>query len=149
MKKSIVFILGMGAGACLTALILFLFIQVKANTSEAVQPAEEEIEPPIDEESYIPTPVFEEPPGEIINEKSFKVMQTQYLNCALVHGKDEYGYYGGMLYYLDGKGLDITLYDDQIVKVPKGKVVRMFGVYRYTTVNGSLKTVPRIRFVDK
>lgn len=40
-------------------------------------------------------------------------------------------------------------YDDEIVKVPKGKVVRQVGIYQYPTQNDMMKTVPIIMIMDK
>lgn len=93
--------------------------------------------------------------GEIINEKSFKVFQVYSQIVALVHGKDEYGYYDGTVYMLKNNEMDFytkkvsPFYDDQIINVPKGKVVRLFGTYHYYTNNGYPKTVPVVRIVDK
>jgi hypothetical protein len=56
--------------------------------------------------------------------------------------------YMGTIYVIvhdDGK----LYYDNQIVKVPKGKVVRMMGTYTYTTPKGMEKTVPIIKIMDQ
>ena len=95
-------------------------------------------------------------PGEIIKEKSFQVFQVYTPHAALVSGKSEGGGYYGITYLLVRdkyyyllNNHDSEFYDEQIVKVPKGKVVRMFGTYSYTTRDGRYKTVPRIMIVDK
>ena len=96
------------------------------------------------------------PAGEIINEKTFKVFEVYTPCAALVSGKSEGGGYYGITYLLVRdkyyyllENHDSEFYDEQIVKVPKGKVVRMFGTYSYTTRDGRHKTVPRIMIVDK
>lgn len=85
--------------------------------------------------------------GKQINEKSFKVFQVLDIGQALVYGKDEFGYYNGIVYLLIDKA-DSDMYDDQIIKVPKGKVVKRHGTYQYTTRNGRDKTVPKIMILD-
>ena len=56
---------------------------------------------------------------------------------------------GDVLLYLlrnnDGK----YYYDDEIVGVPSGKVVRQTGIYKYQTKSEDYKTVPIIEIVDK
>ena len=94
------------------------------------------------------------PPGEIINEKSFQVFEVYTPHAALVRGKTDSGGYYGIVYllvrdkYYYFVNQNSEFYDEQIVKVPKGKVVRMFGTYSYTTRDGRRKTVPRIMIVD-
>jgi hypothetical protein len=39
-------------------------------------------------------------------------------------------------------------YDDQMVKVPEGKVLRQVGVYQYPTRQDIVKTVPVIMIMD-
>ncbi len=95
------------------------------------------------------------PPGEIINEKSFQVLQVYTPHAALVRGKSEGGVYYGITYLLVRDKYYYILnkvsefYDEQIVKVPKGKVVRMYGTYSYTTRDGHYKTIPRIMIEDE
>ena len=94
-------------------------------------------------------------PGDIIHEKSLKVIDVGNKFNALVVGKNEFGDYNGTVYLLKQSVFAplrhemITFYDDQIVKVPRGKELRMFGTYTYETRGGGIKTVPIIRFVDK
>lgn len=85
--------------------------------------------------------------GKLINERSFKVFHVLFDGQALVYGKDEYGYYNGVVYLLIDKE-DSEMYDDQIIKVPKGKIVKRHGTYQYTTRNGRDKTVPKIMIMD-
>jgi len=85
--------------------------------------------------------------GDIVNEKSFKVFDVLMDHQALVYGKDEYGFYNGIVYLLIGEE-GATFYDDQIIKVEKNQSVRMNGTYRYVTTNGNQKTVPRIKILN-
>jgi hypothetical protein len=92
---------------------------------------------------------FEEQ-GDIVHEKSFEVMRVIADNAALVHGKKypSSTFYLGTLYLLrnnEGK----YYYDDEIIKVPVGKVVRQTGIYKYQTKSEDYKTVPIIEIVDK
>lgn len=87
-------------------------------------------------------------PGEVFNERSVKILQVITPNGALVNGKDELGDYYGMLYLLLGDE-DADFFDDQIVNIPKGKVLRKVGTYHYETQRGGSKTVPKVRIFDK
>jgi len=89
-------------------------------------------------------------PGEIIDEESFDVFQVIEENAALVRGKGISGgeLHIGIVYLLindEGK----YYYDDEIVKVPNGKIVRQMGVYRYLTKDEFEKTVPIVKIVNK
>jgi len=87
-------------------------------------------------------------PTEIINEKSVKVLQVVRNDAALVHGRNNYGEYYGTLYLIINDEGEYY-YDDQIIKVPQGKVVRQIGVYKYTTKSDTRKTVPIIKVMDE
>lgn len=89
-------------------------------------------------------------PGEIIDEESFDVFQVIEENAALVRGKGISGgeLHIGIVYLLindEGK----YYYDDEIIKVPNGKIVRQMGVYRYLTKDEFEKTVPIVKIVNK
>lgn len=90
--------------------------------------------------------MFDEP-GDIINERSFKVFQVIAENGALVNGKgDGHSLYIGPVYLLinnDGK----YYYDEEKINIPKGKVVRQVGIYQYETKNEFIKTVPIIEIL--
>lgn len=94
-------------------------------------------------------------PGEIVHEKSLKVIDVGNKFNALVVGKDEFGGYSGTSYLLKQnisallRHELITFYDDQIIKVPKGKELRMFGTWTYESKGAGIRTIPIIRFVDK
>lgn len=141
MNKLIVFILGIAAGVILT-LVVSSYVR---NVTPDNNLTEEETE----SEQMEGVTNFDEP-GDIIEEKSFKVFQVVAKNAALVYGKDKYGDFGysSMIYLLvndNGK----YYYDDEIVKVPARKVVRQMGIYHYPTKNGSYKTVPIVEILQE
>lgn len=89
-------------------------------------------------------------PGEVIHENSLKVFQViDGGNTALTMGKDDYfDIYDGPVYLIvndEGK----YYYDDEIINVPKGKVVRQVGIYKYKTRNDTEKTVPIVKIMNK
>lgn len=155
MKKWLIFLIGLILGGLLF-FILSMGFEGKSTDSNnesgidsdsiVVIDGLEDYHP--DEETYL------EEQGEIINEKSFKVFQVINFQSALAYGKDEYGYYNGTLYLFQHSLAEVMsksvapLYDDQIIKVPKGKVVRLVGTYTYETRNGIFKTVPKVRIFD-
>ena len=159
MKKMVFFI-----GGILCGVILLLVIQNTkqkniSNNDDTVQVDSDTIVEDYDTEIENQDPFYSdaetEVPGDIIHEKSLKVIQVGDEFNALVVGKDEYGYYNGMIYLLKQslfasmRHEKITFYDDQIIKVPKGKELRMFGTYTYESSGAGIKTIPIIRFVDK
>lgn len=87
-------------------------------------------------------------PGEVINEPSFQVFQVWSPTEALVRDKGNYTtLYGGTIYLIiDNNG---NFYDDQIIRVPKGKEVRRVGTVRYPTPKETTKTVPVIQIMDR
>lgn len=92
--------------------------------------------------------LFEEP-GDIVVVKSFKVFQVLAKDAALVQGESKYsGVYSGIVYLLMNKEGKLY-YDDEIVNVPKGSIVRQMGIYQYPTKDDMIKTVPIIRIMEK
>jgi hypothetical protein len=92
--------------------------------------------------------LFEEP-GDIVEVKSFKVFQVLAKDAALVQGETKYsGVYSGIVYLLMNKEGKLY-YDDEIVNVPKGSIVRQMGIYQYPTKDDMIKTVPIIRIMEK
>lgn len=94
--------------------------------------------------------IWFEKPGDVIEVRSFKVFQVIAEDAALVNGvtHERYDIYSGAVYLLtneDGK----YYYDDEIVKVPDGKVVRQVGIYQYQTKSDFDKTVPIIQIMSK
>lgn len=90
---------------------------------------------------------FDEP-GEVIDEPSFQVFQVWSTTEALVRDKGSYTtIYGGAIYLIiDENG---NFYDDQIIRIPKGKEVRRVGTVRYPTPKETTKTVPVIQILEK
>ena len=154
MKKKWVFIIGMLTGVLFTTAFFALEDDIRAlmrrsDTSEVMQArrdslrlAEAEEMRKMEELHYLAKNVT-------FDEKSVKVFQViQSINNdqALVYGKDEYGAYYGTLYLLEYGGM---LYDGQIIKIPKGMVLRLVGTHRYITTDGGYKTVPKVKITDK
>ena len=135
MKYVLTFVGGMVTGAVLLFIVLFAI-------SKMTQP---EYAPTNEEEKTSLYDGFEK--GDIIQANSFEVFQVLENNVALVNGYED-GLYIGPVYLFIGKE-GTTFYDEQIVKVPQGSVVRMNGTFQYTTKNGMDKTVPRIMILDK
>ena len=93
-----------------------------------------------------------EKPGDVIDVKAFEVFQVLDKDAALVHGQShnysDMEIYTGAVYLLtneDGK----YYYDDEVVRVPEGKIVRQVGIYRYQTKSELGKTVPIIQIMSK
>ncbi|MBQ5606327.1 MAG: hypothetical protein IIU87_03855 [Prevotella sp.] len=92
---------------------------------------------------------FEEP-GEVVDVKSYRVFQVIGDDAALVEGQtyENREIYTGAVYLLineEGK----YYYDEEIIRVPDGKVVRQVGIYKYPTKSDFIKTVPIIEIMDK
>lgn len=147
MKKWMIFLAGIVFGI----IVSFIYDKV-ANKEDSKTQTEQKVEAKIEKEPE-PEPedmdglhYFEEP-GDIIEGKSFKVFQVLANDAALVKGKSEYDLYLGTVYLIvnDDKKY---YYDEEIVKVPKGKVVRQIGIYRYPTRDERIKTVPVIMIMD-
>ena len=165
MKKYVVFLSGVVCGVILLLLIQFGAKHFNLNVEEEVPIDGDTIieENPLlqtinrqkmeDDPFYSDNETVE--PGEVIHEKSFKIVDVGNAFNALVVGKDEFGGYGGTVYLLKQGILDkmehgdITFYDGKIINIPKGKEVRMFGTYTYETRGAGIKTVPIIRIRNK
>lgn len=143
MKKWMIF--GGGAITGIVLTILFLFI-IGGRSSEQIEKESErtnKVEEKSKEKSDDGITLFDEP-GDIIKVKSFKVIQVIAKDAALVM---EEGY--NMTVYLLTNSDDKFYYDDEIVKVPKGKVVKQIGIYRYPAKNDIIKTVPIVMITDE
>ena len=92
---------------------------------------------------------FFDEPADVIESQSFEVLQALSGGAALVRADDEgNGYYLGVKCLLmNDEGKDY--YDDQIVKVPAGKVARQIGIYRYKNYMGLEKTVPIVKIMNE
>lgn len=145
MKKWMIFVAGIVFGFVLS----FVIDKLVNNGDSELQPKEKveaKTEAEAEPEGIEGLHLLDEP-GEIIKEESIKVFQVLAKDAALAHGKNEYGDYYGMIYLLvnkEGK----YYYDDEMVKVPKGKVLRQIGVYQYPTRQDIVKTVPVIMIMD-
>lgn len=138
MKKGIIFILGMVAGAILTILVCGFIAYCKNKEAPEENPGV----------------IFFEEPGEQLNLKCFKIIQCFEDGPALAQGSlknnveiDDFFWGGQTVVLIPPEGE--TFYDNKIVKVPSGKVVRMVGTYRYETMKELEKTVPIVKLMDK
>lgn len=140
MKKWMVYVLGV-----LSGLIIMGFINtIKLTSDDKVTNDTEGIIEERDDRMNL----FEEP-GEIIKAKSFQVFQVLAKDAALVRGESKYSdIYTGMIYLLINKEGKLY-YDEEIVKVPKGSVVRQIGIYQYPTKDDFIKTVPIIQIMGE
>ena len=89
--------------------------------------------------------------GDVIEEKSLKVMQVIGEDAALVHGKekdDNYDMYLGSIYLITNYEQKYY-YDEQIINIPAGKVLRQIGIYNYLTRMDMKKTVPIVMIMDE
>lgn len=155
MKKKWIFLIGVLTGVLIMIAIIVAdqFIrelnrkeanETKQEYRDSIRIAAEEEMRRLEELQYLAQNVT-------FDEKSVKVLQVkQSINNdeALVYGKDEHGLYYGTLYLLK-YDFPNMLYDEQIINIPKGKVLRLSGMYRYTTTDGGYKTVPKVKIVDK
>ena len=132
MKKWLIFGGGVLTGIVLTFVFAFIFSASRSGSGDDA--------------------TWFEKPGDVIDVKAFQVFQVLSENAALVNGQthDDWDLeiFTGTVYLLtneDGK----YYYDDEIVKVPKGKVVRQVGIYQYRTKSDFGKTVPIIQIMNK
>jgi len=154
MKKKWVFLAGMLSGVLLMIVLIVAIrylpelmqgnetTEMTQDDRDSIMFAREEERRSLEEQLYGLT-TFDEKSVKVI-----QVIQSIYNNQALVRGKDESGLYIGTLYLLENE-LPNTLYDEKIIKIPKGSVLRMSGLYRYITTDGGYKTVPKVRITEK
>lgn len=141
MKKIWVFLLGVLTGAILI-IVLSVIVSKYSNNTESSTSSQ------IEQQNGVT--MFPEV-GECISEQPFKVFQALGNGAALANERsDSYGnrdsYFGlTVLFFTEGK----VYYDDEIIKIPKGKCVRQVGVYKYETNGGMWKTVPIVSIFDK
>lgn len=140
MKKIWVFLLGMLAGMVLLftiALVVSVFFGSSFESSSTSIESRNGIN------------MFPEK-GDCLSDQQFKVLQVLDNGVALAN---EYSktisdtdFYSGLtvLFVSETK----YYYDEEIIKVPKGKCVRQIGVYSYESKNG-YKTVPVVEIADK
>ena len=130
MKKWFIFVGGILTGIVLMILVAFAYSASKSDRNNGL--------------------TWFEKPGDIIEINSFKIFQVLYDDAALVHGKshENYDIFSGAVYLLTNES-GKYYYDDEIVEVPDGKVVRQVGIYRYQTNSLGEKTVPIIKIMDE
>lgn len=130
MKKWLIFGGGVLTGIVLTFVFAFIFSASRSGNDDGT--------------------TWLEKPGDVIEVKAFKVFQVLAEDAALVNGAthEEYDIYSGAVYLLtneDGK----YYYDDEVIRVPEGKVARQVGIYQYQTKSNFGKTVPIIQIMNK
>ena len=131
MKKGLVFFLGMITGCILTVATLFYISKTYSAGGDSG------------------LPLFEQPAG-VIDSYSFQVLQVYPNGNALAFTEDpdrRDSYTSPAVLLLADE--NIHYYDDQIVKVPKGKSARQVGTYQYQTNGGMHRTVPVVRIMSK
>ena len=142
MKKLLLFLGGMLVGSLLTIGIFYII----GNQSTD----EEQPKPALYGDPGIS--LFDEP-GDVMSLKSFKIFQVLPNGTALAYSAEKttvqykWQYGEPVVFLLPEEGT--TYYDDLVIKVPSGKVVRQIGTYRYETKNEFVKTVPIVKILDK
>lgn len=93
-----------------------------------------------------------EQPAECLSTNRFEVMQVISDNYALAY---EQKYESYINQYINTDLLVLITndngeyyYDDQVIKVPKGKCARQIGVYKYQTKLENWKTVPIVKIME-
>ena len=126
MKKGLIFSGGFITGIVITFLVLFFIARCQSNKA-----------------------TYFETPGEIVEGTSFEVFQVIEPGAALVNAKSDMGslYLGAVYLIVNNEGK--YYYDDEIINVPKGKVIRQVGIYKYPTKDNFEKTVPIIQIMDR
>lgn len=131
MKRGFVFFLGMITGCVLTIAALLYIAKVQN----------------VGEDSGLT--LYEQPVG-TINSYSFEVLQVLPNGNALANSENpdwRESYTGPVVLLLADE--NSHYYDEQTVKVPKGKSARQVGTYQYQTNAGMHKTVPVVRIMSK
>lgn len=91
---------------------------------------------------------FFEKEGDCISENNFEVFQVLDSGDALANEIDEFSMSTGlMVLFLCDEGK--SYYDDQVIKVPKGKCAKQIGTFKYSTKAGFDKTVPIVDILNK
>lgn len=91
-------------------------------------------------------------PKQEIKADEFKIFQVLQDGSALasydeVRSKEGYVDFGTVVLFPASD--EVSYYDDQIISLPQGKCFKQIGTYRYTTKDGTEKTVPAIDVFDK
>ncbi|MDE6569543.1 MAG: hypothetical protein K2K43_02850 [Alistipes sp.] len=133
MKKWLVFLLGFIAGILFTFIAAFIINSGTNMGNNGI--------------------TFFEHPGECLSISNFEVMQVVGNDCALAHEVE----WDSFLQRYKTKDLLVLImndngeyyYDEQIIKVPKGKCMRQVGIYKYQAKSGIEKTVPIVMLMNK
>lgn len=131
MKKGLIFFFGLITGCVLTIAVLFYVGKVNGASGDSG------------------LTLYEQPVG-TINSYSFEVLQVLPNGNALAYTEDpdrRDSYTSPVVLLLADESSHY--YDEQIVKVPKGKSARQVGTYQYETNGGMHRTVPVVRIMDK
>lgn len=137
MKNGLVFLLGFISG------IIFTFVMMLYVAKQSVDEVVEKVDNGM---------TFFEQPGDCVSTNQFEVMQVLDDNYALAYEQkyEEYlGYMRTDLLVLVTNDEGIYYYDEQTIKVPKGKCMRQVGIYKYQTKLEDWKTVPIVKLMDK
>ena len=140
MKKWLIFLCGTVTGIVLTILLAVVVNSLREGKEEKVDSSELVEKPTLKEDIKL----FDEP-GDIIKENSLKVFQVLTDHTALVRNINSYV---GTVYLITNNEKKYY-YDTQEIDIPKNKVIRQIGIYRYPTQNDIIKTVPIIMIMDK
>lgn len=135
-KKILIYIAGI-----VTGVLIMMLIALIMNSREDVK--ENYTRKFIDEEKTM----FKHP-GECVSTKSFRIFQVLPTGDALASEIKEYEIPTGLI-VLILKNQNSSYYDDQIIKIPKGKCAKQIGVFRYITQENSDKTIPIVKIMDK
>ena len=136
MKKWLVYVLGVFTGIALSiGFVLILYFATNKSGS-------------INEPANSNGITYFDEPSDIILTKSIKVFQVIADDAALIRCADEDGdYFGQTCLIVNDEGK--YYYDEQKIEIPKGKVARQVGIYRYPSKDDRLRTVPIIAIMDK
>lgn len=122
---------------------LFAFIFSESSENEESIKTEEKGEF-IDESSQLEGIKLFDEPGDIMDVKSLEVFQVIADGAALARCKKDYL---GPVYLIINK-VKKLYYDNETIKVPKGKVLRQIGIYQYPNRDNIIKTVPVVMIMD-
>lgn len=132
-KKAIItYVMGIASGVILTLLFAF-YIGNRQNTVDTG------------------VNLFDNPQKEVKADEFTVIQVLPNGNALATYNKlsldDNYIKYGTVVMFLSKQ--KEPFYDDQQIKLPKRKIFRQIGTYRYQTAQGIEKTVPIVDIFDK
>lgn len=143
MKKWILYLVGLVTGIVLSLVVSFF---IKESPNKMVKTETQKVAE-IEHKKKDNIILFDEP-GEIFEEKFFQVFQVLSNNAALVYAlSTEFDTFHTTFFIYNRE--DKFYYDNEMIRVPKGKVARQMGIYQYPGTDSILKTVPIIEIVDE